>query len=138
MILLFAPHAFPCVPQALPLPSQMAHSLCQPLPGSTAFQKAKAFSMIPGISPSLTDIHDSAAERTWQRLGPVLPDPALWDTANDRGFALQFSHLKTVICRRDCYCLSFVGEETEARRSVGNFSKVSQVWQLHIQGRTLY
>lgn len=94
--------------------------------------------MIPGISPSLTDIHDSAAERMWQRLGPVLPDPGLWDTANDRGFDLQFSHLKTVICGRDCYCLSFVGEETEARRSVGNFSKVSQVWQLHIQGWTLY
>lgn len=57
---------------------------------------------------------------------PVLPAPALCDTASDRGYAFQFSHLKTVICSRDCHCLSFVGEETEAR-SVGTFSKVSQV-----------
>lgn len=63
-------------------------------------------------------------------------------TASDKDVGLQFSHLKVEICGRDCYYLYFVTEETEAKRSVGNFpiipQLVSAVAGLHLEGRTRY
>lgn len=94
--------------------------------------------MTPGMSPPLTSIPASAAERTWRKLGPVLPVPPARDMASDRGFGLQFLHPQTAICSRDYYYLCFVGEETETHRHGGNLSKASQVWQLCIhKGRIL-
>lgn len=118
--------------------------ILRPLPGSPAFQYLspkvlfKALSMTPDISPPLTAIPDSAAELTWRRLSPILSTPVVRDMASVRGFGLQFLHLKTAVCSRDYYCLSFVGEETETNRSTGNLSKVSQVWKLFVHRGGLY
>lgn len=56
--------------------------------------------------------------------GPGLPAT---DTATDKDLGLPFSHLKIEIYSRDYYHLYFIGEETEAKRSVGEFLNIPQL-----------
>lgn len=49
------------------------------------------------VSLPLTHRHDGPAVRTWQNLGPGPPAAAVCNMAKDKGFGLQFSHLKIEI-----------------------------------------